>query len=354
MKTKYLLALAAPLMASCAGHWNDIAHEEVVASITAFAVQEQAKCTINALDKNIALVLPYDADPKAVTVSEFAMTEGARCTPEIKVGDKLDVSSPITLTLTTYDDYVWTLSAVQKPKPLSDIYNMNFDLWSKDWGIDAAYGEDADDEQKAVWGTGGFVLALSMGGTPVMTKETEALAVEGEGKAAVKLQTIYSEPLSILGNGTIFTGSMVSFSEEEFKVKLGTPYKKRPVTMDGYARYIPKTIDHAADAYTDKMGTLDNASIFIALADWDSPYEVDPPTKIQEGTESIPGIIGYGKFILDRETDGYEKFSIKLNYLSDRTPTFAVIMASSSALGDYGTGAAGSVLYLDELGFTYE
>ena len=340
MKTKYLLALAAPLMASCAGHWNDIAHEEVVASITAFAVQEQAKCTINALDKNIALVLPYDADPKAVTVSEFAMTEGARCTPEIKVGDKLDVSSPITLTLTTYDDYVWTLSAVQKPKPLSDIYNMNFDLWCKDWGIDAAYGEDADDEQKTVWGTGGFVLALSMGGTPVMTKETEALAVEGEGKAAVKLQTIYSEPLSILGNGTIFTGSMVSFSEEEFKVKLGTPYKKR--------------IDHAADAYTDKMGTLDNASIFIALADWESQYEVDPPTKIQEGTESIPGIIGYGKFILDRETDGYEKFSIKLNYLSDKTPTFAVIMASSSALGDYGTGAAGSVLYLDELGFTYE
>lgn len=354
MEKKYLV-LAAFALVSCSEKWNDIAHEEVVAVIDDFAVENQEKCVIDKIEKTIALTLPYDADPSAAVVTQFTVTEGARCTPAIKVGDRIDVSSPLTLTLRTYDDYTWTVTATVKPKPTSDIYNMDFDEWSKDFfGLDVPYGDGADSEEKAVWGPAGFLMALATGGSPVLSMETDTVAVKGEGKAAVKLQSLYSDALPALVNGTVFSGAMISFESNILHAKLGVPFKKRPVSMDGYALYKPKVIDHTAEPYTDKAGTLDNAYVFFALADWDSQYEVSPPAMIMEGIDTIPGIIGYGKATFDRQTDNFEKFSIKIDYLNSNTPKYAVILAGSSALGDFGTGAAGSVLFLDELGFVYE
>ena len=355
MKIKYILFIfISTALSSCSSRWNDIVHEEVVATVSAFAVQDQAKCQIDPYNNSIALTLPYDADPSAVTVTEFSITEGAKCEPPIKVGDKIDVSSPLTLTLTTYDDYVWTVTATLKPKPVSDIYNMTFDLWDKDFlQMDVPYGSEADSDQRLVWGSAYFYMALGTAGGAIVAKESDLVAVPGEGKAALKLESLYAEGISVFGAGTTFTGLLNSFDGTSFNVALGVPFKKRPVTMDGFALYKPKTIDVASDAYSDKKGTLDNAFVFIALADWDSQYVVDPPSKIMDDTGNIPGIIGYGKLVLDKEMESYEKFSITLNYLNDKTPTYAVILASSSALGDYQTGAAGSILYLDELGFTY-
>ena len=66
-----------------------------------------------------------------------------------------------------------------------------------------------------------------------------------------------------------------------------------------------------------------------------------------------PAIIGYGKVVFDKEMDKYEKFTLNIEYRSDRTPKYVAIVTSSSALGDYFTGGTGSVLYLDEFKFLY-
>lgn len=355
MKKTFILILAAICLSACTGKWNDIAHKEVPATIIAFAVEGQVQCTLSQMDKTISLVLPYDADIKAVTVKEFTITEGATCTPDIKPGSKLDVSSPLTITITTYDDYVWTLTATQKAKPTSDIYNMTFDSWSKDFlGGYVPYASDADAEEKSVWATPGTYMALATGGKSVTSEETEFVAVSGEGKAAAKLESLYSDVVSMFGNGTLFTGTLTAFDTDQFNATLGTPLKKRPATLEGWACYKPKTIDKAKEPYMDKIGTLDNGYVFVALADWTAQYGSNPPAKLMEDTEKVPGIIGYGKKVFDTQMDKYERFSIEIKYLSsDKTPTMAVILAGSSALGDYRTGGVGSVLYLDELGFTY-
>ena len=90
----------------------------------------------------------------------------------------------------------------------------------------------------------------------------------------------------------------------------------------------------------------------MVLADWDEPFKVSPPDLLLD-TEGDPGIIGYGRAVFDKEMTAYEKFSIQIEYRNDRTPKYVAIVASSSALGDYFTGADGSVLYLDELKFWY-
>ena len=55
----------------------------------------------------------------------------------------------------------------------------------------------------------------------------------------------------------------------------------------------------------------------------------------------------------DHVMEGYEKFSIEIEYRNSRTPRYLVIVAASSRLGDYFTGGDGSTLYLDEFKFNY-
>ena len=80
--------------------------------------------------------------------------------------------------------------------------------------------------------------------------------------------------------------------------------------------------------------------------------KVSPPESLVD-FENDPAIIGYGKVVFDKEMDKYEKFTLNIEYRSDRTPKYVAIVTSSSALGDYFTGGTGSVLYLDEFKFLY-
>ena len=334
MKKIILLTGIALLMSACAEHWNDMVHYEVKASIVSFKVEGQVDCIINSSDKKIEVILPWYADPTALKVTEFDYTESAVCNPAIKAGDILDLSEPVSVTLSTYDDYVWTLMATLKPKPSDDLYNMTFDLWSKDiYGLDTPWEAESALDQR-FWSSP--TLYLGLFGYPLSFQESEFVAVGGEGKYALKLQTrSISEMGGIVMDGCIFTGSYKEFDFTTQTASFGTPFIKRPNAMEGFACYKPKEAD--------------NAVVFVALADWDAPYELSPLLKIVDDIESIPGVIGYGKKIFSTEMTGYEDFTIDIKYLNDNTPKYVVVYASPS----YKTPVGDSVLYLDELGFTY-
>ena len=57
---------------------------------------------------------------------------------------------------------------------------------------------------------------------------------------------------------------------------------------------------------------------------------------------------------MSENTDGFRAFHIDLEYRSDRTPKWLVIVGASSALGDYFTGGVGSTLWLDGLTLDYD
>ena len=67
-----------------------------------------------------------------------------------------------------------------------------------------------------------------------------------------------------------------------------------------------------------------------------------------------PAVIAYGRYNLTASTDGYVPFDLPLEYRSDRTPKYLVIVASSSSLGDYFTGGRGSTLWVDEFELVYD
>ena len=107
-----------------------------------------------------------------------------------------------------------------------------------------------------------------------------------------------------------------------------------------------------ANGESNEQGVLLAGHVFVLLTDWEEPFKVSPPESLVD-FENDPAIIGYGKVVFDKEMDKYEKFTLNIEYRSDRTPKYVAIVTSSSALGDYFTGGTGSVLYLDEFKFLY-
>ena len=234
------------------------------------------------------------------------------------------------------------------------LYNMGFDLWCYDGGDPEFYDSLATDDQKRVWGSANSSTASF--GKPTCTPDSVMVAVEGEGKNAVKLQTqlINAVITKKLAAGSIFTGSMgsVSLTSLTATLKWGIPFTLKPKALEGYACYQPKSINVADKAHGDLKGTLDKGHVFVMLTDWDKQFTVDP-AKEKFVAEDDEHVIGYGKVTFDSIMNGYEKFRIDIDYRDDRTPKFVVIVGSSSALGDYFTGGEGSTLYLDEFRFVY-
>ena len=367
MKKYLFLILISVLPVSCLQDMNDLVHEEVVAEITAFEIENQKSSLINIVERTIKVEMPVDTDLSKLKVKSFKYTEGARLDKDIKEGDIIDLSDTCKLELFTYDPYIWTITAhsplspgapvtLNGPDPGVEltndgpqVYNMGFDIWGKYPGndlIDVLYDTNATEDQKTVWNNYG--LAASASGFPVIEPEYDALAVTGAGKAALKLTSIDVSGMFVAGG--VFTG------EDHFwpwfkSLKWGVSFPARPLALEGYVLYRPKTIDKFADPYLDREGKQDMGHIIVLLTD--EPVSINPPDTYISFTEDSD-IIGYAKMVFDGEMTEYEKFQLNIIYRDNRTPQYATIVVSASALGDYMTGAVGSVLYVDELAFLYE
>ena len=109
MKKTGIILLSMVLAASCIK--NDMSYPRILADITAFEVEGQKNVTIDASARTVVVELEETADIEALKLVRLDFTESAEMlTPLDSV---LNLSEPDTLTLRTYQDYVWTISAIQ-------------------------------------------------------------------------------------------------------------------------------------------------------------------------------------------------------------------------------------------------
>ncbi|MBR1872715.1 MAG: PCMD domain-containing protein [Bacteroidales bacterium] len=226
------------------------------------------------------------------------------------------------------------------------LYNMSFDHWSKKKAQWCPWEQNGPQ----TWDTAN--KGLSILGKNGALPEDEKVAVKGPGKRAAKVQSM--NVVWAFAAGALYTGDfvrIVNFSGAE--LAMGVPFTARPKSLDGYYWYTPGKINHAKAPYEDMMGKTDVGQIEVILADWDSPQTVCTNTGQFIDVENDPHIIGRGNLYLTKDSKGYVKFSLPIEYRSDRTPKYVVITTASSRYGSHFTGADGSVLYLDEFEFVY-
>lgn len=179
----------------------------------------------------------------------------------------------------------------------------------------------------------------------------------GTGQSA-KLETRFVG-IGIIGKlaaGSIYTGQFVRVDGTNGILAFGQPWTVRPTKLRGYYNFHTEPINYASSEYKSLMGKPDTCNIYIALTDWDAPFEIRTnPNNRQLFDKNSPAVIAFGEILRGNDTNGWEEFEIELQYRStSRRPKYILITNAASKYGDFFTGGTGTVLYVDQLSLDYD
>lgn len=108
--TAALLSIAA-LLPSCIK--NDLPYPQIVQNITSIAAEGQVKTAyIDSVSLEATVYLGEQTDIRNVRFTEFTVSEGGTCQEDLLSGT-WDLSKPLIVTITRYQDYNWEIRAVQ-------------------------------------------------------------------------------------------------------------------------------------------------------------------------------------------------------------------------------------------------
>lgn len=112
LKALHIAALGLPLlMAGCIK--NDLPYPRIQQNILSIAAEgESSAATISQDDLSVVLHLDETVNPRSVRFTDFTYTEGAECSMNLLEGS-YDLSRPLQVTLSLYQNYTWTITAEQ-------------------------------------------------------------------------------------------------------------------------------------------------------------------------------------------------------------------------------------------------
>lgn len=235
-----------------------------------------------------------------------------------------------------------TGSALQVP-------NTNLDEWWLDGKVWNPWPEGGEQ----YWDTGNKGATTLGTSNSVPTDDTSS----GSGWAA-KLETRFVGigMLGKLAAGNLFVGRYVKTDGTNGILSFGRPFTERPTKLRGYLKYTSTDINYASAEMAYLKGQPDSCIVWVALIDSPEPFEIRTNPKNRQLFDPDGSyVVAYGKYELGQTVANYIPFEFELKYKStQRVPTHILITASASKYGDYFTGGAGSILYLDDLELLYD
>ncbi len=141
MKAKMsLLYGAAPifLLAAACTIENDLDYPVVPGNITSFEVAGQISSAISTQSRTVEVVVPEDLDRTTLTITALTLSENAKC-EELSVGSVIDLSSPVSVHVVTYQDYIWTVYST---------VSIDSEIDVNAWSSRADFSSDQDGSQE--------------------------------------------------------------------------------------------------------------------------------------------------------------------------------------------------------------
>jgi len=319
--------------------------------IKAFEIPGQAgSTTINNTDRTVAVSFPEGTDltnlaPSVIKLSNFATVE-----PE--VGEAQDFSLPVIYTVTAEDGSQtdWEVTAI-RADPQPQLPNSDFDLWYDAGGYPQP-GESADN---TIWDTANKALAL-------VNRFNTFPENLGGGDLAARMVTQEAPLIVRMAAATLYTGSFTdgfpSATDPRSNIDFGTPFAGRPNAFQLDYRYLPG--EEFLDADGNPLEGGDQADIYVLL----EKREGDQVARIGTGWfrsgdrvedwASLEVPIKYGELTSADPEFEYANIREGESWADPNdTPTHIIVVFSSSALGDFFTGAIGSELWVNNFELVY-
>lgn len=204
------------------------------------------------------------------------------------------------------------------------------------------------------WDTGN-TGASTLGQSNVVPSDDTPPGITGQ---SAKLETRFVGIAGIgkLAAGSIYTGSFAKVDGTNGILDFGRPWTTRPTKLRGYMKFNTAPINYASTEYKYLMDRPDSCQIYVAMTDWSAPFQIRTnPKNRQLFDPESPEIIAYGQLTRGNDTDGWIEFEVEFKYRStSRVPRYIQITCAASKYGDFFTGGAGTVLYVDDLSLDYD
>ena len=233
--------------------------------------------------------------------------------------------------------------------PATPLENGSFDNWSSETANNGTLWQPWS--TTSFWDTGNKGATTIGDSNSIPTDET----CNGSGKAA-SLETKWV--VMKLAAGNIFTGSYVRTDGTNGILSFGREFKAFPTKLRINYKYTSSTINRIENGEDlDYLkGRPDSCHIYIALTDWDEPYEIRTrKTERQLFNKNDTHVIAYAEYISGNSDSQYQQRDLVLDYrYTNRTPKYILIVATASKYGDYFTGGDSSKLLIDNFELIYE
>lgn len=217
------------------------------------------------------------------------------------------------------------------------------------WGV--------GDKDASFWGSGNEGAA-----TANMTLTDKSTDMLHSGTYCARLES--KSALGMLAAGNIFIGSYVKTDGTNGVLSIGRPFDgSHPEKLSVWANYRPGasvSVKKGNEKFVPAGFTSgnDHGQIYVALTTAPVEIRTNPDTR-KLFNENDPEVLAYGQVTWTGNfgSDGVlEKVEIPLVYnarANSNDAAYLVIVVSASKYGDYFSGAAGSVMYLDDFELVY-
>lgn len=239
------------------------------------------------------------------------------------------------------------------------IPNGGFEDWCMDGNIQRISAQPKD----FFWDSGNKG-ATTLGAQWNLTVPEET--IKHSGNYAAKLES--KKVVIAFAAGNCFVGEFLGTENTKYGILgWGREFTGRPKALHGWVKYTPKAIDNVASGTPAECvkGNMDQGIIYVGLLSNttcdDSTYGSEWPVVVRTKGPKLfdkngSNVIAYGEKRFTEATpgDGLIEFTIPLDYRADDVlPQRLVITCSASFWGDYYSGGAGSVMYIDDFEFIY-
>jgi hypothetical protein len=344
-----LLLLALWTVESCIS--EDVFGLSSSKDIRLFELPSQAGVsTINRDELSISVPMSEGADLSNITPSAIEISNLANINPDPNTAQ--DFSEPVIYTVTAEDNSTaeWTVTAVPAlPNP--QLPNSDFDTW---YNV-ANYQQPGESANNTVWGTAN--RAVTIVGAPNTVPEDL-----GGGDFAAKLTSVAAPLIVRMAAATLFTGKFTegfpSATDPRSNIDFGTPFAARPEAFRVDYKYLP------GDSYQDADGNPlpggDQCDIYVLL----EKRSGDNVERIGTGWyrsgdevmefSNLQVNIKYGELTASDPEFEYANIRAGESWGSPQDiPTHIIVVFSSSALGDFFTGAIASELWINNFELIY-
>lgn len=226
--------------------------------------------------------------------------------------------------------------------------NSDFDHWWLNGKVWCPWAEDGT----PYWDTGNRGATTLGQSNSVPTTDTPT----GSGWAA-ELETRFVG-ISVLGKlaaGNLFVGEYVRTDGTNGVLSMGRQFTERPTALKGMFKYHMEPINYSNTEMKSLIGQPDTCTVWIALIDSDEPCEIRTNPKDRKLFDpEADDVVAFGRMDRGESVEEWTPFEVKFEYRSySRKPKYILITCSASKYGDYFTGGAGSVMYVDDFELLY-